>query len=128
MSQGKAWNKEEVIEILKPYFELGCSVNKACNYAGIPQSTVQTWIDDSEELRLKIGSWQNVMSTQARRVWKKALDENQANAATEWLRRKEKDEFSDRTEQTGADGKPLVISFDPSFNASSSQTAGDSQK
>jgi len=41
MAQGKARNKEETIEALKPYFKMGCSVLKACNYGGIPQSTVQ---------------------------------------------------------------------------------------
>ena len=98
MSQGKAWNKEEVIEVLSTFLKLGCSVNKACNYAGIPQSTVQTWLENDEELRLKVGAWQNEMSTQARKVWKKAIEENQSNAAIQWLERKEKEEFSNRTD------------------------------
>jgi len=109
MSQGKEWNRDEVIKILEPFFKLGCNVAKACDYAGIPRTTVQTWIEADEELRLKITSWQKEMSTQARRVWKKALDENQANAATEWLKRKEKDEFSERSEHTGPEGGAIEL-------------------
>lgn len=98
MSQGKAWNKEEVIEILKPYFQLGCSVNKACKHAGIAQSTVQTWIDNDEELRLKIDAWQGEVSVAARKALRTAIESNNVAPAIEWLKRKEKDEFSDRTE------------------------------
>lgn len=98
MSQGKRWNKEEVIEILEPYFKLGCSVNKACKSAGIPQSTVQTWIDNDEELRLKIGTWQDEISLSARRALRKSIEEGIPATSLEWLKRKEKDEFSDRTE------------------------------
>jgi len=109
MSQGKEWNQDEVIKILEPYFKLGCNVAKACNYAGIPRTTVQTWIENSEELRLKVTSWQNEMSVKARKLWNKAMDDGQVNAGTEWLKRKEKDEFSERMEQTGGDGDPISI-------------------
>lgn len=109
MSQGKSWKQDEVIKILEPYFKLGCNVAKACSYAGIPRTTVQTWIENDEELRLKVTSWQNAMSVKARKLWDKAMDEGQVNAGTEWLKRKEKDEFSERTEQTGADGQPIVV-------------------
>lgn len=109
MSQGKAWNKDEVIKTLEPYFKLGCGVTKACNYAGIPRSTVQTWIDDDEELRLKVTAWQNEINTEARRVWRdEIMVERKFDAADKWLTKKEKDEFSGRTELTGAEGEALI--------------------
>ncbi len=108
MAQGKEWNKDEVIEILRPYFQLGCNVTKACAYAGVSRTTVQTWIEDDEILRLKVQGWQNEMSTQARRNWKNKLDAGDFTAANEWLSKKEKDEFSNRTELTGEDGDPLI--------------------
>lgn len=108
MAQGKEWNQEEVIRTLEPFFRLGCNIRKACEYGGIPYTTVHTWISNDEELRIKITAWQHEISAQARRVWKKAIDEGQANAATQWLQKKEKDEFSERTEHTAAEGKPLV--------------------
>jgi transposase len=109
MSQGKQWNQDEVISILEPYFKLGCNVAKACAYAGISRTTVQTWIENDEALRLKVNAWQNEMSTQARKNFKKLLDEANPQSTLEWLKRKEKDEFSERTEQTGANGEPIVV-------------------
>lgn len=112
MAQGKEWNQEEVIEMLKPYFKLGCTVNKACKSAGIAQSTVQTWVDASEELRLQIGIWQDEISTSARRALKKSIDEGIPATSLEWLKRKEKDEFSDRTE-TDVTTKGESININP---------------
>ncbi len=96
MAQGKAWKKEKVIEALEPYFKLGCSINKACSYAGVPQSTVQTWLETDDELRLKIGAWQNEVSLQVAE-------------AINWLSKKEKDEFADRRELTGEDGGAIKV-------------------
>jgi len=107
MAQGKAWDKEKVIEALEPLFKMGMSVNKACNAAGFPQSTVQTWIDNSEELRLKIGIWQAEPSRLARSSWLAKIAEGDYIASRDWLTKKEKDEFSERTEMTGKDGKEL---------------------
>jgi len=109
MAQGIKWDRDEVIKILEPYFKLGCNVKKACSYAGISRTTVQTWIEADEVLRLKVTGWQNEMSAQARRNWRKKLESEDYLASAEWLKKKEKDEFSDRTELTGAEGKDLPI-------------------
>lgn len=109
MAQGKQRNKEEVIRSLEPYFKLGCNVKKACAYAGIPYTTVDTWIQGDDDLRVKITAWQSEMSAQARRNWHRSLQEGNPQATLEWLKRKEKDEFSERTEQTGADGQAIVV-------------------
>lgn len=106
MPQGKAWDKEKVIEALEPYFKLDYSVNKACDIVGIPQSTVQTWIDKDEELRLKIDAWRAEPSVLARKNWVEAIREGKPTKfgpdrytpAKEWLERREKSEFSTRTE------------------------------
>lgn len=96
--QGKARNKEETIEALSEFFKLGCSVKKACEYGGIPQSTVATWIQNDDALRIKITAWQNEMNTLARRNWKDQLEKGDYNASKDWISKKEKDEFSDRVE------------------------------
>lgn len=119
MAQGKAWDKEKVLDVLEPIFKLGCSINKACEYAGIPPTTVITWYEKDPELRLKINSWQNEPSLLARKNWKKSLVEGRPSKfgpdiytpAKEWLERKEKDEFSQRQEMTGAEGKELSINL-----------------
>jgi len=67
MAQGVAWDKDKILnEVLKPYFLLGYSVTKACRLAKIPQSTVDTWIQADDELRLLIESWQGMVSAKAR--------------------------------------------------------------
>ena len=67
--QGKAWNKEEVVELLKPKFQLGYSFNKACELINLPPSTFKTWLETDEELRLKVNAWQNEISDLARTIW-----------------------------------------------------------
>jgi transposase len=119
MAQGKSWNKEKIIELLKEYLKLGYSVNKACEISGIAQSTVQTWIDKDEELRLKINSWQNEPSVLARRNWIEALKygkpskfgDDKYTPAKDWLERKEKNEFSLRQEVTGKDGEKIQLTW-----------------
>jgi hypothetical protein len=106
MTQGKEWNQQEVIEILKPLFQLGYSVTKACNIAGIPQSTVATWISADEELRLQITTWQNEINVIARKQWKSAIIEGKPTKfgpdmytpSKEWLERIERDDFAIRTQ------------------------------
>ncbi len=93
MSQGKKWNKKKVTGVLRPYFKLGCSVTKACQYAGIPQSTVDDWIQNDEVLRLKITAWQNEIRAKARKKWSGAINSGDVDKAITWLERKEKDEF-----------------------------------
>jgi len=115
MAQGIPWEKEKVIEALKPYFQLNYTVNKACEIIGVPQSTVQTWIDADEELRLTIQAWRAEPSVLARKNWVEALRDGRPTKfgpdkytpAKEWLERREKEDFATRAELTGADGKDL---------------------
>lgn len=98
MAQGKVWNRDEVLSILEPYFRLGYSVAKACEYAGIARTTVQTWIEDDEELRLKVTGLQNEINAKARKVIQKSIDEGDKDMARWWAERREKDSFSIRQE------------------------------
>lgn len=113
MAQGKEWNKEKVIEVLEPYLKMGMSVTKACKSAAIPQSTVATWISDDEILRLKIEAWQREPNDLARRVVLETLKDPEHKdrlvVALDWLEKKEKDEFSKRSELTGGDGESLRV-------------------
>jgi hypothetical protein len=97
MSQGKAWDRDEVIDILEPFFKMGMNVTKACKYAGVPRTTVQTWIEDDELLRLKVESWQALPSHKARANWIAKIEEGDFVASEKWLSKTEKDEFSDKT-------------------------------
>lgn len=104
MAQGKAWDKEKILEALKPYLQLGYSVNRACILAQITNSTIWTWIEREPELRVKIRSWQNMVSAKSREVIVKSIQANNKEDAKWWLERREKKSFSTRTEtkQEGA--------------------------
>lgn len=117
MSQGKPWDKEKVIEALMPYFKLDYTVNKACEIIGISQSTVQTWIDSDEALRLKIQAWRAEPSIQARKNWIEAMEKGRTTSsgpdkytpAKEWLERRD-DEFSPKTKtDITTAGEPISV-------------------
>jgi predicted transcriptional regulator len=104
LAQGKAWDKEKIInEVLKPLFEMGYSVTKACKHAGITQSTVDTWIQNDDELRLKVSYWQGDVDRIARKnvinTIKSPEKKESLGVSIDWLEKREKDEFSTRTEQ-----------------------------
>ena len=113
MAQGKKWNKKEILEVLKPFLKLGYSINKACDIVGIPESTVHTWIGKDAELRVQFTAWQNEISTLARQEWLVAIKEGKPSKfgpdrytpSKEWLERKDRDEFSTRTDFTSGDDK-----------------------
>lgn len=98
MAQGKAWNKEKIIEALEPYLKLGYSVNKSCEIVGIAQSTVQTWIDKEDELRLKIAAWQAEPDHKARKVIVQSIQKGKVEDAKWWAERREKADFSTKQE------------------------------
>lgn len=107
MARGKARNKKKVLETLRPYFQLGCSVKRACDYAGINNSTIFTWIADDDDLREQITAWQNELSAIARKNLAVAMRSGNIAVSQEWLHKKERDEFASRSELTGAEGSPL---------------------
>ncbi len=94
MAQGKAWDKDKVMEALKPYYKLGYSSTKACQYAGIPQPTVTEWLKNDPELLLKVTAWQNEVNTIARTNLVAKIDSGDENTSKWWLERKERDEMS----------------------------------
>jgi hypothetical protein len=98
MAKGVAWDKDKAIELITPFLGLGMSVTKSCEMAGIPQSTVQTWIDNDELLRLKVTSLRNKPNVKALENWNAKLDEGDYTASKEWLERRMKEVFSTKSE------------------------------
>lgn len=95
MARGKQRNKKKTLEILKPYFQRGCSVKRACAYAGIPQQTVDTWINKDEELRLQITCWQNTVNITAREIIAQEILTKKDVAMAQWWIIKTEDEMKD---------------------------------
>lgn len=105
----EALNREEILEKLKPLFQLGMSISKACDTSGIcDDQTIQNWIKEDSTISMKIKMWQGYVSSKAREIVAlKINEEGDIEAAKWWLERKEKKEFSNRTEVTGEDGVPI---------------------
>jgi len=124
MAQGKEWEKEKVVEALKPYFQLGYTVNRACELAGFPSSTLKTWLMTDDELRLKIRSWQGQIGAKARENVMKGIKQGSQEDSKWWLERniQERKEFSTRAEMVPtdtpdfdftADEDELAIGYEP---------------
>jgi len=111
MAQGVERNKEEVLKALEPYFKLGCSVLKACKYAGVPPSTVDTWIQNDDDLRVQVTAWQNEISAKARANWRAKIASGEYLPSIQWLERNEKDDFSTKTETDVTTGGEKINSI-----------------
>lgn len=110
-------DKEKTLETLRPYFERGMSITKACEASGIcDDQTIFNWIKDDElnggtnpSLSSRIKAWQNTVSTAARNLIAEGITETdpkkaplakreRIRLARWWLRHKERKEFSTRQE------------------------------
>ena len=118
MAQGKAYTKEQrevIIESLRDYLELGFSRNKACELTGLDATTLSKWVQADEALSMKLQSWENAINKLALANIRDAiqkegeLEETRKETTKWWIERKMKQDFSLRTEQTGADGKDLPV-------------------
>lgn len=118
MAQGKAYTEEQrasIIESLKPYLELGFSRNKACNLIGLDATTLSKWVQADEALSMKLEGWENAINKLALSNIRDAiakegeLEETRKETTKWWIERKMKQDFSLRTEQTGAEGEPLTV-------------------
>lgn len=95
-------NRDDVLELLAPYLQLGYTIKKACDLAEVPDSTVFTWLNDgspeAEQLRAKIVAMQNRPKAKAREVIIKSITNGNVETSKWFLERTERDEFSTKTE------------------------------
>jgi hypothetical protein len=124
MSQGKAFTlkeRESIIESLKPFLEIGLSRNKACESIGLDPTTLSKWVQADESLSMKLQGMENTLNYLVLANISSAIQAesemtgNRKEMSQWYAERRMKKEFSTRTENTGADGSPLVISFDNAF-------------
>lgn len=110
MPRGIKVDIEEYITNIQPYLEVGCSLHEACLHASVPYTTVVDYQNNDEEVRRNIERMGNVPLLIARQSVVGGMAEN-ADLALKYLERKKKDEFSPRSEHTGADGKDMAVTF-----------------
>jgi hypothetical protein len=104
---------DEYFEKIKPFLQLGYSLYRACQFAGLNYGMVYHHYQRNEDFKNKVERERNLVNTQARKILIEAMIGNDEKPpdpklALEWLDRMEKDEFSKRIEITGADGEKLV--------------------
>jgi len=116
MAQGKEWNTEEretIIQSLRPFLEAGFSRNRACESIGLTPSTLSNWVKANDALGMKLQGMENTLNILALANIASALqteaeNEDPRKEMSRWYaERRMKQEFSTRTESTGADGKDL---------------------
>jgi len=99
----------DTVRKLEEVFAIDGTVEEACFYAEISRDTYYTWIKANPSLSDRFEALRNRPILKARQAVVKGLDDKEF--ALKYLSKKKKDEFSDRIEQTGADGKDLSVTI-----------------
>jgi hypothetical protein len=105
---------EIIVGKLEQAFRDGANIVQACLVSGINRDTYYEWLNKKKGFSDRMTTAQEYPSVIARLAVVKAIGEevkNPSRNGTEnswkWLERKNKDEFSSRSELTGKDGKDL---------------------
>lgn len=105
-SQGKFTKlTDDIVKKLEEIFLLDGTVEEACFFAGISKQTLYNWYKDNPKMQERMDALRNEPFLKARRTIVKNLENPQY--AFEYMKRKKKDEFSERAELTGKEGKDL---------------------
>ena len=105
-SQGKFTKlTDDVVKKLEEIFLLDGTVEEACFFAGISKQTLYNWFKENPKMQERMDALRNEPFLKARRTIVKNLENPQY--AFEYMKRKKKDEFSERAELTGKEGKDL---------------------
>lgn len=98
----------EVVKKLEDAFKMGCTDIEACLNADISRQTLQNYQEKNPEFVDRKELLKKTPTFRARASILKAIDDD-PDLAMKYLERKEKAEFSLRSEVTGADGVPLQV-------------------
>lgn len=105
INKHQANTKVAVIEAVERYLKLGYNLTTSCELAFIPRSTFVSWCKEDPRLRQKVQEWRNHLSIKARENVSKAIEMGVIgmDESKWWLERKNKKEFSTRTEVADVD-------------------------
>lgn len=100
---------KETLLKLESMFSIGASDLEACLMADISPSTLYNFQKQHPEFLERKQMLKEKLVLKARTVIAEALNRKDENTARWYLEKKKKDEFSNRTELTGADGESLTM-------------------
>lgn len=98
----------EVVNKLEEVFALGGTDSEACFYAGISKQTLYNYQEINPDFIDRKEALKERPVLLARQTVVKAMKDDPLTARW-YLERKLKGEFAQRTEMTGAEGKPLIV-------------------
>lgn len=106
-------NKSKLTPEMKSKIEevaaLDGSVKEMAYYCDVSHQTIYNWFEEDPELFERVERLRERPILKARQTISKSLETPQG--AQWYLARKKKKEFSERIEQTGADGEPLAVTI-----------------
>lgn len=100
----------ELVGKLEYAFTIGASIEEACFYADIHKDTYYDWKKKNPELSDRFDQLRENPIFIARETVVKGI-KNDPRLAMDFLSRKKKDEFSQRSELTGKDGETIGVSI-----------------
>lgn len=103
---------------------LDASVEEMAYYCGVSHQTIYNWFENDVKLFEEIQRLREKPVLLARQTVVKGIKDSYSNAMN-YLERKRKKEFAQRIEQTGADGKPLTITFDNAFTSEAKRNSSE---
>lgn len=106
---------KETLQKLEQAFSDGATDKEAIFYAGISSATFYAYCKEHPEFSERCDDLREQIKLQAKRNIVKKINDGDVSISQWYAERKIKGEYSTRTEQTGADGQPVVIqvvSFD----------------
>lgn len=134
--KAKPWpkwlNREKILQKIKKYLQLDLSVERSVDAYNsqeydkaiienrkpvfLTASTIYRWMQDDDEFASKIRFYQDTPNVLARTNWIQALQRWDFDASIKWLERKEKAEFSTKTEVGVTDKEWKDVITGVSFN------------
>lgn len=107
--QGKAYDKDEILQSLKPYFMLGYNRTRACTLALFNPTTLSNWEAADATITVQINAWIEYANHKARSNVVESIEKGDKDLSKWWLERKDRNDFATRQESTGNDGNPIEI-------------------
>lgn len=107
----------EVVSLLVTSFQDGLNVTQACWQANISRDTYYSHYNSDPEFSDKMDRARQFLSMNGRKKVKEAMIKGDMKTIRWFLERRDKDDFSSRTEVTGRNGKPLGATLDPDEKA-----------
>lgn len=98
----------ETIAKLEEAFLVGASDKEACLIANIAPSTLYNYCQEHKDFLERKEELKEMVKYKARKNISDAIDEGDKQLSQWYLERKVKEEFAQRSEVTGKDGKDLI--------------------